>query len=123
MPIITTIDKRIDLTVFTVSGEMTYKEQAAALKDFYDAKPTANVLWDLRKQEGHRLTHEELQDIIVYVKSRETVRRTGKTAMVSNSDLDFGLARMIATFAEMENLPWEIQAFRTMDQALKWINA
>ena len=109
------------MTVFTVAGALTYAEQLAALQEFYDGNPTANVLWDFRSIEGNRITIEELNKIIVFIKRRESKRPHGKTALVSTTDLDFGLSRMSQTYADIHNVPWQIRAFRSMDEAIKWI--
>jgi len=123
VPITTDINRNKDLTTFTATGMVTYAEQIAVLKEFYEAKPTSNVIWDLRELYGPRLSNDELEEIVLFVKKKGHAKRRGKTALVSTSDLDFGLSRMAENYAESENLPWQIQAFRTMAEALKWIHA
>jgi hypothetical protein len=116
-------DRARDLTVFTAAGELTYAEQLAALHDFYDGNPTANVLWDFRSIEGNRISTDELNKIIVFIKKRENKRPHGKTALVSTSDLDFGMSRVSQAYADIHELPWQLRAFRSMDEALKWLHA
>jgi uncharacterized protein YbgA (DUF1722 family) len=105
-----------------VEGSLTFDEQITTLQEFYSADPTANVLWDFRGHKGNRISSEEVQKIISLVKSYGNKRPKGKTALVSNKDLDFGLSRVSEAYANIENLPWEIRSFRSMDEALKWIN-
>ncbi|MBN2107697.1 MAG: hypothetical protein JW832_09735 [Deltaproteobacteria bacterium] len=121
MPITASYERSGDLTVFTAAGELTYEEQLAALQEFYDGNPTANVLWDFRSIKGNRITTEELNKIIVFIKRRESKRPHGKTALVARTDLDFGLSRVSQAYADIHELPWQIRAFRSMDEALMWI--
>jgi hypothetical protein len=121
MPITQTADRENDVTIFTASGRVTYSEQMSVLKSFYAAKPTANVIWDLRDLSGPRLSSAELKKIVSSIKERGHTRKRGKTALVSTADLDFGLSRMVETYAENKNLAWQIQSFRTMKTARHWI--
>jgi hypothetical protein len=111
-----------DLTVFTVVGEMTFNDQIGVLRGFYEGSPTANVIWDMRKLEGNRASKEELQDIVAFVKKNATGRTGGKTALVTGSELDFGIARMMEAYAFIRELSWQTQPFRSMADAFQWIN-
>lgn len=122
MTIFSSCDDTKDLTIFTVEGSLTFDEQIATLQEFYSGDPTANVLWDFRGHKGNRISSEEVQKIISLVKSYGNKRPKGKTALVSKKDLDFGLSRVSEAYANIENLPWAIRSFRSMDEALKWIN-
>ena len=115
-------DNSRDLTIFTVQGELTLREQIDALQQFYSGTPSANVVWDFRMVTGDRISSEELREIITFIKAHENKRPTGKTALVSRTDLDFGLSRMSQAFGDAENLPWEIQGFRSITEAIKWID-
>lgn len=121
MAIASSIDESRDLTVFTVDGELTFDAQIATLQRFYGGSPTANVIWDFRSLEGNRLNASELRKIIDFIKRYESKRPAGKTALVSITDLDFGLSSVVGAYADVENVPWEIRAFRSLDAALGWI--
>ena len=115
-------DNKKDLTIFTAVGELTFVKQIDVLRDFYAGTPTANVLWDMRNIEGSRISSEELEKIIIFIKRHSDKRPPGKTALVSTNDLDFGLSMVSYAYAENENLPWKIRPFRSMDEAIEWIN-
>jgi hypothetical protein len=121
MAISLSYDKTRDLTIFTIRGNLTFDQQIKVLKKFYHEGPSANMLIDFRKMEGNRISSAEIKKIIFFAKKNEDRRAHGKTALVSNRDLDYGLSRMSATYGEVKKLPWKIQAFRSMDAALKWI--
>ena len=121
MTIETKYYKSRDLTVFTARGVLTFENQMAVLKKFYSGKPSANMIWDFREIKGSRITSPQIRKIILYIKMHSKNRTKGKTALVADSDLDFGLARMSASYSEVEKLPWKIEAFRSMKEALGWI--
>ena len=122
MPITSKVLKNKNLTIITATGELTLKVQMAALKPFYEGKPTKNVLWDMRRITGNRITSDELLHIIKHIKLHKDKRPSGKTALVTKSDLDFGLGRMSESFAQNENLPWEISVFASLSEATKWLD-
>jgi len=122
MAITRTLDEERDLTIFAVEGELTFVEQMAALRKFYEGTPTCNVIWDFRQLEGYRISSDELREIISFVKDRGKDRLGGKTALVSSTDLDFGLSRMSQAYADHEELPWRIESFRSMAEAFTWID-
>ena len=122
MPISTKTDRSKDLTVFTATGELTFAGQIAAMKEFYEGNPTKNELWDLRGITGSRISSEELLQVTLFTKQYGHKRQGGKSAMVMNSDLDYGLGRMSGTYGETEQLPWEVMAFRSIDEALAWLD-
>ena len=111
-----------NLTVFAATGELTYEAQIDVLRKFYTGRPTPNVIWDLRALTGMRLSTEEIAKIIAYIKKYQSVRPKGKTALVTSTDVDFGLSRMSEMLAEGEKVPWSIRAFRSMAQAMQWID-
>ena len=121
MAISSSYDRTRDLTIFTIKGNLTFDQQIEVLKKFYHEGPSANMIMDFRKMEGNRISSEEIKKIILFAKKNESRRPCGKTALVSNKDLDYGLSRMSATYGEVKKLPWKIQAFRSMDEALRWI--
>ncbi len=122
MPVRVDIRKDENLTIFTASGELTFSEQMDALRSFYDGEPTPYVIWDFRQISGNRISSAELRNIIEFVKRHTQKRTTGRTALVTSSDLDFGLSRMGAIISDLELLPWTIRPFRDLDEALNWIS-
>jgi len=122
MPITTERFPSRDLTVFTPVGSSGLDEQIAVLKDFYEATPTRNVLWDFRNIRGKRLSSGDLRLIIEHLGRYRDRRPPGKTALVSSTELDFGLSRMSGSLADSEELPWKIQAFSSFAEAESWLD-
>ncbi|MGD8367067.1 MAG: hypothetical protein PVG78_05460 [Desulfobacterales bacterium] len=123
MTISLSYEKARDLTRFVAEGELTYEDQMAALRTFYEQGPSANVLWDFRRISGSRITSEGVEGIVAFLKSHKGKRINGKTALVAPTDLDFGLSRIGEAYAACSDLAWEIRAFRSMAEAIAWIDA
>jgi hypothetical protein len=115
------VDRERNLTTFTVAGQTTAEEQIRALDEFYSSEPTLHTIWDFRQITGQRISTEDLKRIIGRERQQTSLRAGGKTALVTKTDLDFGLGRMADTFAELEKLPYEIRTFRSIDKAIEWL--
>ena len=50
------------------------------------------------------------------------VRENGRTAVLVNSQLQYGLARMAETFGEFASLPFEFHVFKDRETAMAWLN-
>jgi hypothetical protein len=113
-----------NLTILTPSGEITFAEAMKALESFYQ-NPTRNLLLDFsgRDKIPLVLTGEEMAKLFKHLTTKKENRPGGKTAVVAPDDLRFGMSRMAEAFAEIEKLPWEMKAFRSMDEAIDWLNS
>lgn len=60
MLISSSVDPSKELTIFTASGVLSFEEQHAAFKNFYEGKPTKKVILDLRAITGRRISSEGL---------------------------------------------------------------
>jgi hypothetical protein len=49
-------------------------------------------------------------------------RKGGKTAVVASSDLQYGLSRILGTLYEIKDFSTQLQTFRQMDEALRWLD-
>ena len=122
MSITSHIDKNKDLTVFTVTGILSFDKVMPIIKDFYDGDPTKNVLWDLNDIKEVQLTSEEVRAIVSYEPRFEGKRSSGKTAFVVQKDVLFGMSRMFEIQSSMKNIPYEIEVFRNRDEAYQWLD-
>ena len=121
MPISTETREELDLTILTATGEAPFSELMQAMKSFYTGSPSANLIWDCSQVTEINILSRELQTIVQYAKQHSDKRTGGNTALVANSTLKFGLARMTSTFAELVGLPWEMKIFKNLDAAMEWI--
>lgn len=115
------IDTGKDLTTFTVEGVLTAAEILQYSSEYYEKSPTKYVLWDATAGSVSKITNEEFSKIAKYMKKYTKKRAGGKTALVGRFDIDFGLARQYGAYAEIEQLPVEYQIFRSVEEAMKWL--
>ena len=117
----TQVDKSKNLTIFTVSGTVTAREIASAIRSFYAGEVTLYSLWDLR-QGNIESTDDEVWNLARAVRTLNlSIRTGGKTAMVAGEGAIFGLARMYQHIADTMTLPFEIRAFNDMEDAYHWL--
>jgi hypothetical protein len=125
MPISSEVDRTKNLTIYTLTGELTLDEIQNAIKSFWEAHAlTLNLLWDARSA---MLTHLKSSDIeliagfIDQYRHRFEEREGGKAAIVASSDLQYGLSRILGTLYELKNFPTQLQTFRQMNEAMEWL--
>ena len=112
----------LDLTIFNATGTVPFKDQMDVLKSFYQGSPTKNVVWDFTRADEINITSDELRAIVKYTRVHSVKRDGGRTALVVNTELKFGLARMASTFAEIEETPWDMEVFENLQAAISWIS-
>jgi len=113
--------KDLDLTIHEATKEITTDEIISLLKDFYQNRVTTYLIWDLNKGGNPELSPDDIRKIFAISIEYGSQRKTGKTAIVTDNDLYFGLSRMYETYAEIEtDLSLQVQVFREFNQAIAW---
>jgi len=113
--------KDLDLTIHEATEEINTQEIISLLKDFYQNRLTTYLIWDLNKGGNPELSPNDIMKIIGISIEYGSLRKTGKTAIVTDNDLYFGLSRMYETYNEIEtDLSLQVQVFRNFKQALSW---
>ena len=123
MAITKQFDRSKQLVTFTCKGELFFYEVSTRLKAMYASDAIEyirDVIWDLRNADLAGFSNEEILMIRDIVEAHKDVRKPGKNALVFPSDLDYGLGRMYEIQAQ--DLPIDINVFRTMEEALEWLN-
>jgi hypothetical protein len=117
----TQVDRSRKLTIFTVSGTVTAREFAIAIRSFYAGEITLHALWDFR-QGNVELTAEEIWNLARSVTTLNlSTRRGGKTAFVAEKGSPFGLAKMYQLITDTMSLPFEIKVFTSLEDANHWL--
>jgi hypothetical protein len=122
MPITSYSEKDKDLTIFKVIGMLSYETAMAAIKVFYKNNPTKHVLWDAISATDVLFTPKEVEAIVKYKERYVGKRGTGKTAIVAQRDIIFGLSRMFEVQSRLEKAPYDIMVFRSIDEAHQWLD-
>ena len=122
MSITTSVDNDKQLTTHTVIGEVSFEEGMTTLKQFWEDRPTMNVLWDYRKGSLARVSSVDLERMVDYVTVHSEKRAGGKTAIVVSRDLESGLSRVLDTLRDISRVPFQLQDFRSMEKANQWLD-
>lgn len=124
MPIKSHTNASKELTTLTATDGITFEEIMEVVKGFNDDPPTRNILWDFREAyPADPFDAADMDRIATLAKSNLASRAhsNGKTAFVATSDFVFGVTRMYTTYLELQEPTHEIQVFRTLDEAHKWL--
>jgi len=117
----TQFDRSRKLTIFTVSGTVTAREFAIAIRSYYEGEVTLHALWDFR-QGNVKLTEDEIWNLARSVSTLNlSTRRGGKTAFVTEEGSAFGVAKMYQLITDTMSLPFEIKVFTSLEDANHWL--
>ena len=123
MSITMSADDLRQTTLIVCSGILTLDQIKQTIDDFYRQEPTLHVTWDLSGVTRTDLTYEQVRVIAKQLNKYRTGRAGGKTALVSPSDANFGMSRMLEML--MESIPGgdgvTIMVFRDLDAAYQWL--
>lgn len=115
-------DENKELTVITIIGDITIDKVMVAYKKFFN-NPTKNVLWDYRLHDvsDYFLESNEFKRIFEFVALNKNKRSGGKTAYVVSNAILTGMAKTIQELVKAEKLPWEMKTFKSIDEAMHWL--
>lgn len=116
-------EKHRDLTFIVLSGKVTGESIIKALKSFYSSEITTKVLWDFSNCNVSALQTCDLSNFIETAKIYGHQRTDGKSALVGRDDLAFGLGRMIISMTELDGYPIQAKIFRTVEEAIAWLES
>jgi hypothetical protein len=124
MPIVYQISRPRDMTVFTLTGQVTFSEITESLRAYGQEGPTLLELYDLRALTGERLSQAEIDRLVEYLNKFASTRpKNSKTAVVVDEDIDFGISKTIALLTLIDGVvPYQINVFRGMDEAIRWLD-
>jgi hypothetical protein len=112
----------IDLTVFTVVGEITFDEVWDQTRIFYlSGKPSKLALWDFTSGTVEPISSQQMNDLAKRTMKISARIEGGKGAFLVPKDIDYGMTRVFQVFSEEEGFPLEVEIFRDMNAAQKWL--
>jgi hypothetical protein len=114
-------DREKSLTFHKVKGLLSAVEFMSAASVFYSGNTALNVFWDFTEVDLSKISPDELRQIVREIRICANAREGDKTALVFSTDFGYGLGRMIETFSEIENMPFELRSFRSFEKAEEWL--
>lgn len=123
MPI--SIERQADLMTLTVTGEVTAEALYRGVDAIYEneAALPKMVLWDMTDTDPPTAgdSAEQLRDFSIYTTDRGKSRAGARVAVVSPEDAQFGMARMSASLAEVNQAAYSMRIFRDSASAMAWL--
>jgi hypothetical protein len=117
-----TVESDTNTTVFRVTGEADVDRIVTEIIEFLVTAPTRLAIWDLSDASLRGMNASDLREIVRRAGPFTGSRAGGRTAIITGNDLDFGLSRMFATFADLHEIPFEICVFRDSQSARAWLS-
>ena len=112
----------IDLTIHEALEPFVIDDIIEALDDFYKTRLTKFLIWDLNNGGDAKLTTRDMEQIVQFSRENGAARPDGKSAIVTNNDLYFGISRMFETYAETSpQLSLVFRVFREVEDAKRWL--
>lgn len=109
--------------IIRATGTLTYDEIAATAKQ-YGSQITRDLVWDCSATDAIRIDSKQIQSFPEIVREYMVNREPGgKTALVGFKDHIFGVFNMYSSYADISKLPYFVCAFRTLEEANKWIRS
>ncbi len=97
---------------------MTVAELVTVIESTYARGAAQCIIWDYTAAVFSHITSEELRQLMKTVDRYP--RLGGKTALVGEDSLTYGLSRMVANLAEVNNATFAMGVFHTLEEALDW---
>jgi hypothetical protein len=91
------------------------------MEAFYGGQPTKKVVWNWGVCDCRQLSVIDVEKLASLPSRNSDLRKGGKTAMVAPKDLSFGISRMFQTFGDMKGLPFAVEVFHNIGDAMQWL--
>jgi hypothetical protein len=114
-------DDAMDRTMHVGTGRVTVEEWIAELVVLDSAGPALHQLWDFSAADLSGMSLEGIRTVAKLVSDRPSLNTGGKIAIVASSDVGFGVCRQYEAMVECLSLSIRIHAFRSVDEARRWI--
>ncbi|MEX0965154.1 MAG: hypothetical protein WDZ52_14050 [Pseudohongiellaceae bacterium] len=113
------IDRESDLTIIAIEGILEKDDLLDALSEYFSSGPTLNTIYDSTAGDWSKISTDTYLEMIRSAK--RYARKEASVAMVFSSEVDFGIGRMIESFAEHEGYENRLSCFRTLQEARNWL--
>jgi len=120
MPIISQIDSSLGVVFSTFQGVVTPKDIVGQVEGFKSDpafQPSFNHLIDTRGTTRFDISFADMNAVSLHSTFNEKSRR----AVVAEKDETFGIARMYQLLREASEKPDQVQVFRDMAEARRWL--
>jgi hypothetical protein len=111
----------LDFTCFISEGETTIENWLQTIRNYGEEGMTTRELYDLRQQ-TNIFANDEVGRILQQTMRDQGLRPpNGKTAVVVDKAVKYGLTRMYETQAEISGVSSNTQVYYKLDDATEWL--
>ena len=116
-----------NLTVFKITGIVLFNDLRQAIIDYYESGATDFLILDFREareaeSQKETFSYERITELTTFIEGIRKGREKGKTALVVTKDVFYGICRTFEAYmTHMIRSKIKYRIFRTMDEAVKWI--
>jgi len=122
MPIKFEIDYPNDLTRFTVTGAITFKDILDTFAPYLKAGITRFILYDVSEGTLGSLTSKQADQVLRWIIENTDKRPAGsKTAIVAAKDADLKTLNLLQQHDEIKEINWEAKMFHSLYEAYEWL--
>ena len=118
MPI-TLVIERDRPPVLTFEDPYTIEQWIAAMESLLAAGPLSRVLIDRRSAAPP--TRDFVERMVGFLGAHAQEVKGSRAAVVTSTDANFGVARMMELMTQARQIPTVIQGFRTWEDAQRWL--
>ena len=86
-------------------------------------KPETKVLCDFSALDLSNISRQDAENSAKFFQSLSTKLKGARIAAIMNKDVGYGITRMWATLTISPEVPFEIMAFRSFDDAVEWLHS
>lgn len=115
-------DQNRNMLIIAISGTSDFEDYKSALETITrsgDYPPNVRTLWDLRNADLSFANFTSIKKV-VGIRTRFKQRDNCRVALVTSSNLQFGLCRMFQMLLEGK-LSHELAVFRDYEEGEKWL--
>lgn len=125
MPVKTVIDTERNIVLHSIEGSFGLEDIEPAWRTMLvdpEFHAGMNVLWNFGQGiQSSQFSTDDMRRIVTMTAAHIKQRGADyKLALLAPLDLYFGLSRMFEAYGD--EIPIQIHAFRSMDEALDWLN-
>lgn len=110
---------RDEVVVVRLGGAVTRDRMVRSMVE----RRSGVTLWDLRSADLSALTLTELRELVYELYPVFSSGEGGRTAMLCDSDLAYGVCRVYGALQSLQGVPVEHAVFRDAEAALRWLDA
>lgn len=117
------VDRALDVTVFTVIGPAVTQEVTDTIRDAFQANPTANAIWDLSNASVSNLTVDSFYAIHRQAEESAKLRKNPRTIIVSDTPSTQAIIRLLKAVSDHMNSSVKLDMAETLDHARKMLRS